>query len=990
MVLNFTDEEMDRIDAAIESMSPEVAKQIVDRINEIYELDKQGKISKKEAAGIKQDLLKMASSAEESQQGSGMLARAGKAALKGAAYLGERVERVGGGPTKAAFREAVAGDISKAPGAFYEKFGAPYEEQIPGEQIAVEMGVETDPGKSYTKDISEISGAIGSYSIGEELVKLIDIDPEYADLAAIGLEPVPIIKFAKAVEKMTGDVSDAKAVGLLIDLGIDWLNIGVGPAIKLLRGFGKAAVNAGKLAAKTGAKTGLFTAKVGAHLFQAQKLIDKLADISARLSRGKKISGIKKVSPISRPKLILGKAPTEQEVKYIKSFLDERGITAELPSKFLFKEGEGAVKIEETAKKTGPSMARYENDLLFADQVEEALRVEPSRITGASGYESAVAAGEDIKEGVIEGIKSKFDELGNAYDNAGEKIMTEHGTNALSETTKSRLRGFADRLDEEAAALSESTPLEVSASGSEKYVEAIAKQADILRNISTYREAVSVLRNVGKLAYRPGKKIAALPSDELSQIWQGLNKNILGEIEIKLSKQWADKTNNINKSITQVIKDKTIISPFKRRRSDDYFYNSLIKNGSEKTIAAVKNLVDPEIFKRVQTQYLDDLLKERTITETVAGSRAKRKAVEGFDFLEQLKRNRPKLKALGLSDEGIEGAIDITPIKDLAEISRKQGKAIPPKAPGYGPSFLGTALPESVRALPSRVLKEPRISKLRGQRLAVAAGEAEKFAEIPTMASRTAGVIKTGLGAGMLAEKATAVDRFMEEGGPVMREPQALDPNTLKARFNSVMKTLKDYRVPRTTEEVLKNRELIFGKLFNIDQLAAQNFLVVSKENPDRIPDLARQLTTIAPNLFEPAKYPSQFDGKISGEDVQKYSKQVMGDINLSNIEKAKRLSDVNRDGSIIVDNSPKEHYETVKSIDALKERMYKMQTGQSRVDKAAVDLDIFDPQPMPQQPAPQPMPTVGSEEEIALETTEERPEETQELEPINIEGYVR
>lgn len=120
---------------------------------------------------------------------------------------------------------------------------------------------------------------------------------------------------------------------------------------------------------------------------------------------------------------------------------------------------------------------------------------------------------------------------------------------------------------------------------------------------------------------------------------------------------------------------------------------------------------------------------------------------------------------------------------------------------------------------------------------------------------------------------------------PPDRAPQSLPEQLVRKPF------------PRTSQGVVENRDFILAK---VAQQAPEMFDPIRDVidfEPEKIPEVMPALMTAAPHLFEFDKF-NRWDGKIYDPKAKELArKEIMGDDNMSNTEKALLMNRLNKTG---------------------------------------------------------------------------------------------
>jgi hypothetical protein len=145
------------------------------------------------------------------------------------------------------------------------------------------------------------------------------------------------------------------------------------------------------------------------------------------------------------------------------------------------------------------------------------------------------------------------------------------------------------------------------------------------------------------------------------------------------------------------------------------------------------------------------------------------------------------------------------------------------------------------------------------------------------------------------------------EGGSFDKVHPAFPFNTspqdqIKSLPGSTMLRPKDiikYRIPRSTDSILENKELVLAKIAQAgvpDELY-NTIAYALNESPEQIPNVAPLIMTQFPTLFEQSKY-KVFDGMIiDPNDKARMADDISKREDLNSIQRAKMISQINKTG---------------------------------------------------------------------------------------------
>ena len=178
---------------------------------------------------------------------------------------------------------------------------------------------------------------------------------------------------------------------------------------------------------------------------------------------------------------------------------------------------------------------------------------------------------------------------------------------------------------------------------------------------------------------------------------------------------------------------------------------------------------------------------------------------------------------------------------------------------------------------------------------AQAASEAVKAStpEYLTSILKTAGKVQS---TPMLPEAITrGTIQYMRQGQPVSevgREPQSV---------GLTPKQLINYRIPRSTQGILENKEAVLAKLTQqgVPKEMVHTVAQAMNGEPDDLTNMASIMATQFPDLFEKSKY-MIFDGKfLNPNDKARAADDISRRDDLDSIQRAKMISRINKTGEV-------------------------------------------------------------------------------------------
>ena len=119
-----------------------------------------------------------------------------------------------------------------------------------------------------------------------------------------------------------------------------------------------------------------------------------------------------------------------------------------------------------------------------------------------------------------------------------------------------------------------------------------------------------------------------------------------------------------------------------------------------------------------------------------------------------------------------------------------------------------------------------------------------------------------------------------------------------------VAEALTPYKIPRTLDAILGNKEYVIAKV--VAGLAPEMIEPAVKEleavldDPDKAREMIPKFMALHPDLFITSAYGSEFEGHLSDPvDRNKFNNDIMLDRNLSTMDKTKYIDDMNRLGKL-------------------------------------------------------------------------------------------
>lgn len=111
-------------------------------------------------------------------------------------------------------------------------------------------------------------------------------------------------------------------------------------------------------------------------------------------------------------------------------------------------------------------------------------------------------------------------------------------------------------------------------------------------------------------------------------------------------------------------------------------------------------------------------------------------------------------------------------------------------------------------------------------------------------------------------------------------------------------KQMVQYRIPRTTQGILDNKEMVMGKLIQngIPDEMIEMVAQALDSDQEALSDIAPLIISQFPTLFEKSKY-QVFDGIIAPTDRPKAADAISKKEDMNSIQRAKAINDINKSG---------------------------------------------------------------------------------------------
>jgi hypothetical protein len=170
------------------------------------------------------------------------------------------------------------------------------------------------------------------------------------------------------------------------------------------------------------------------------------------------------------------------------------------------------------------------------------------------------------------------------------------------------------------------------------------------------------------------------------------------------------------------------------------------------------------------------------------------------------------------------------------------------------------------------------------------------------------GISQAVTGARLMTQEApSAAMRFLDPSIPAptgnYREPQGMFEGVKPAFPEAFLpsakyispKELINYRIPKSTQGILENKDKVIAKLVQnrVPDDMINAFVYALNKDHEGVPDIATVMLTMFPNIFERTKY-KMFDGKFMGGDNAKAADDVSRREDLDSIQRAKLINKIN------------------------------------------------------------------------------------------------
>jgi len=518
--------------------------------------------------------------------------RALEAVLKPIAWAGERFDRIGGAPTRAAISSIQdGGGIKDAIGAFGSQFGAPSANAPTGKEIALRMGLSSKPTETTQYGIPPYGFGGGQW-------------PNEA--VGGGYSAGPTLP------------SPAGAAGFAIDVLADPTNvIPVGAAAKMA---GKGGVKVMGVAAH-GASKGIgvaadVTAK-GADILTGTKIASGTVN-AAKSGLNSLEGGYRAVGDALKSRF--GSELSKDFTKSLKVAQDNKIDPDLLPESIMFGPNSSASRMARV-KAEGPlGQALLDRHQKGIDAVRDAIKTNIRAIGGEVVKDGKViqnakippnsfSAGEMIKKAYDDGVDRSFNEIGQTHN----KIIQDFPGLPIDPNAWDDLSESMASLEDYATKRAKTG---ITKTQKEQGVQLLNAIENIKENSKTYSGMVDALRDIGDIAFKSKNVLADIPPDiaRFRGLYRDLNQSLIKTVkanEAYIGQNAAADLLASNKKITEMYGDKSLLSALgDEGKSPERLFKGLIIDGDAKRVKALQKYLTPEQFQQVKAAALNTLIKE--------------------------------------------------------------------------------------------------------------------------------------------------------------------------------------------------------------------------------------------------------------------------------------------------------------------------------------------------------------------------------------------
>ena len=932
MALN--SQEQKRLESALNLMERQ-DPQAFNELNRELERLAGKNLDKNEQNALDQSLREIISGFSEDAQKapSSLLGAIGEGAGSLANEIGDLISRFGSAPTREALDAALkGGGLSGAASGFAERFGSDPNAAPTGRELI--RGVKQNAEEAF----------------GSQRIKIL-LGPDELERFKVHMGNLP----SPFIEERDGLVIPAngfdallnlpneKFLGVMADIGADITNF-INPI-----GFLKTVI---KGVGQGGAETvGFFKGvkKIAEAMPDAGAVLGAIKEAVLEPSEARqKLSSLLRARPGKRSPLVEGVVqafesarPTRQGVvpgfEEITQFLKEKGIKATIPSEIEFGPSSRIARTEKQIRGTIVGERRLLAKELFGREIDKAIMDEPGKITAADGFESHQEAGSWLIDAFKDSIDDFFKTISTTYKETG-KILNPDGRMKpapLADDSLDIIKRAAGKLQKRVRQANQVVSIK------NEVIGATRETAKKLIKIDSYEQLAESLENLGAFAFDPkNARKTEVDMRFLRDTYFDLRDALYTTVESYLGPIHLQELVDSNKKLTEMIRNKGFIDVIENPRvSPEKIWRDLVLRSDTKSMKALGAIIGQDNMEIIRRGLLDDILAQK------GGKLQLGKSLNNFT------RHKERVKQL-FSPSELKDLDDLMKIRvdagtDTLNLSRTQEALDISNSRGVVSTALRSILGDTgafVADLPKTLAQELPLAVQKGRARQPQRGLIE-FAE-ENLGAKPVGA-KRILSKGLQAFSVPELDenRGPQGIGPIDQEGSSLIPGggpslpdgqrpaangvtteDIQKRAASIQGTMAKFKIPRSTQEMIDKKELVYAKLFTIDPTLATQFMDQANGNPAQLDKTIPLFISEMGHLFEPSKYATEFNGKLhSKQDKFICLGDIEKDPNLGSVDKAKRMNDVNRDGTIQVDESFKELYRESKRIDMARDSGIKM-----------------------------------------------------------------
>ena len=486
----------------------------------------------------------------------GMLEQAGMRVLEGVGAVGRAIDAVTGAPTRAAIKAAREGESPLS--AFVQQFGQdPSKAESGKEAIEAMQVIDEKAGQVYNP-----LALTGLYS---------DLDPQ-----------------GKAT-KMSPEMAK-ETLGFAYDVTADWTN--VIPPVFAARVLGK-----GIKAAYKGVQEASKFAVKGS--MAAEQALTGSRVIESSLKKAQDIgeASVRAFQDYMIPKQV-------DDFEELTEVARRHGITVEdLPEGVEFGPDAFATTLGKSVRE-GPAGADLAAKFRqVTNETREAVENYAVKISGGDMLD-ADDAGRLIQQGFDNAVERTFSDLSDTYLAMARWMDKNAPAWAMPEELATKLEDMLDRV-----AMMQSTAI---TKGAEEQAEQLFKALTNLSGAENRAQFVNRMQEIGKQAYQTKYLMGDTPIDvkAMREIYDMASGGIKKDVYNYIGKEAVDDLERTNKLITDFFGNKSKVARKIEGKSPEKVFNSLIKNGSQDEIEALKSLLTKEEIASLKGAFIKSVTGE--------------------------------------------------------------------------------------------------------------------------------------------------------------------------------------------------------------------------------------------------------------------------------------------------------------------------------------------------------------------------------------------